>query len=112
MAGEQDERGGLRIRKDTCDCDSESRSVPWSIVWAQETCNHDGSKAGQERGGGGGAAEWEVAGRWPALHHWGEPLLGWKYGVRVKGVPGVKEVERQLRVPCVEPRFEEPRVEK
>ena len=28
------------------------------------------------------------------------------------GVPGEKEVERQLRVPCDEPQFEEPRVEK
>ena len=42
----------------------------------------------------------------------GEPLSGWKHGARVKGVPGVKEVERQLLVPCDEPRFEEPRVER
>ena len=42
----------------------------------------------------------------------GEPPLGWKYGVRVKGAPGVKEVGKQLRVPCDEPRFEEPRVER
>ena len=33
----------------------------------------------------------------------GEPLLGWKHGVRVKGAQGVKEVERQLREPCDEP---------
>ena len=29
-----------------------------------------------------------------------------------EGGAGVKEVERQLRVPCDEPRFEEPRVER
>ena len=42
----------------------------------------------------------------------GEPLLGWKHEVRVKGAQGVKEVGRQLRVPCDEPRFEENRVER
>ena len=41
-----------------------------------------------------------------------EPLSGWKHVVRVKGAPGVKEVQRQLREPCDEPRFEEPRVER
>ena len=61
-------------------------------------------------GGGGGAAGWEGEGRWPTLDAWGEALLGWKHGVRVKGAQGVKEVERQLREPCDEPLFEEPRV--
>ena len=42
----------------------------------------------------------------------GEPLSGWKHGVRVKRAPGVKEVERQLRVPCDGLWFEEPRVER
>ena len=41
-----------------------------------------------------------------------EPLSVWKHGVREKGALGEKEVERQLHVPCDEPRFEEPRVEK
>ena len=56
-AGEQDEkeqqegwaeeqRGG---GEDTCDCDSESHSVPWSRA-GTETCSHDGSKPGQEKG--------------------------------------------------------------
>ena len=47
--------------------------------------------------------------------HWttgGEPLSVWKHGVREKEALGEKEVERQLHVPCDEPRFEEPRVEK
>ena len=36
-------------------------------------------------GGGGGAAEWEGEGRWPALQLGSKPLIGWKCGVRVKG---------------------------
>ena len=52
---------------------------------AQETCSHDGSKAGQER---------EVEAKWQCGkvkgdgQHWttgGEPPLGWKHEVRVKG---------------------------
>ena len=32
--------------EDTCDCDSESHSIPWSRAGAQEKCSHDESKAG------------------------------------------------------------------
>ena len=50
-AGEQDEReqqdGWAEEQKgggeDTCDCDSESHSIPWSRVGK---CSHDESKAG------------------------------------------------------------------
>ena len=42
----EEQRGG---GEDTCDCDSESHSTPWSRAGARETCSHDGSKAGQER---------------------------------------------------------------
>ena len=54
-AGEQDERnqqedgeqkGGA---EDTCDCDSESHSIPWSRAWVQEKYSHDESKTGWER---------------------------------------------------------------
>ena len=56
-AGEQDEReqqdGWVEEQKgggeDTCDCDSESHSIPWSRAGAQEKCSHDESKAGLER---------------------------------------------------------------
>ena len=41
-----------------------------------------------------------------------EPLSVWKHEVREKGAPGEKEVEKQLRVQCDEPQFEEARVEK
>ena len=55
-------------------------------------------------------AEWEGAGRWPALQDWGEPQSVWKHGVREKVALGEKEVERQLHVPCGEPQFEGPQV--
>ena len=78
-AGEQVEREQQKGRaeeqeggaEDTCGCDSESHSKPWSREGARERCSHDGSKAGQEREVG---AEWQkgkVQGRRPALHDWG-----------------------------------------
>ena len=56
-AGEQDEReqqDGWAVEQkgggeDTCDCGSESHSIPWSRAGAQEKCSHDESKAGWER---------------------------------------------------------------
>ena len=42
----------------------------------------------------------------------GGPLSVWKHGVTEKGVLGEREVERQLHVPCGEPRFEGPQVAK
>ena len=84
----------------------------WSRAGAQETCSHDENKAGWEREV---EAEWQGGKVQEDGQHCtpeGDPLLGWKHGVRAKGTQGVKEVGRQLRVPCDEPRFEEPRVER
>ena len=63
--------------------DSESRSIPWSRAEAQETCSHDGIKAGQER-------EVEAEQQSGKVHctTGGEPLLEWKHGVKVKGREG------------------------
>ena len=74
-AGEQGEREQQKgwpeeqrgCCEDTCDCDSESHTLPWSTAGARETRNHDGSKAGEE-------VEAEQSGKvkgWPALHAWG-----------------------------------------
>ena len=106
-AGEQ--KGGA---EDTCDCDSVSHSIPWSRAGAQEKCSHDENKAGWEREV---EAEWQggkVQGDDQHCTTGGGPLSVWKHGVREKGALGEKEVERQLHVPCGEPRFEEPQVEK
>ena len=118
-AGEQDESeqqdGWAEEQKgggeDTCDCDSESHSIPWSRAGAQEKCSHDESVAEWEseveveKQGGreqGGDQHRTTGGELPSV---------WKHGVREKGALGEKEVEKQLHVPCDEPRFEEPRVE-
>ena len=104
-AGEQDERnqqeaGEQKGRaEDTCDYDSESHSIPWSRAGVQEKCSHDVNKAGWEREV---EAEWQGGREQEDDQHCttgGEPLSVWKHGVRVKGAPGVKEVERQLHVP-------------
>ena len=54
-AGEQDERNQQEAgeqkggAEDTCDCDSESHSIPWSRARVQEKYSHDESKTGWER---------------------------------------------------------------
>ena len=70
---------------DTCDCDSESHSIPWSRAGAQETCSHDESKAGQERGEEAKEQSGKVQGGGQHCTTGGEPLSEWK---RVKGGDG------------------------
>ena len=119
-AGEQDEKeqqdGWAEEQKgcgeETCDCDSENHSIPWSRAGAQEKCSHDENKAGWEREVEAEKQGGKVQGD---DQHWttgGEPLSVWKHRARVKGALREKEVGRQLRVPFDEPQFEEPRVEK
>ena len=70
-AGEQDERNQQEAgeqkggAEDTCDCDSESHSIPWSRAGVQEKYSH---------------------GRWPALHDW-EWALGEREVERQLHVP-------------------------
>ena len=107
-AGEQDERNQQEageqngIAEDTCDCDSESHSVPWSTATTNE------SRAGREREV---EAQWQ-SGEGQHCTTGGGPQSVWKHGVREEVVLGEKEVERQLHVPCGEPQFEGPQVAK
>ena len=105
----EEQRGG---GENIGDCDSESHSIPWSRVGARETCSHDGSKAGEKREVEAEQQSAKVQGDDQHCSPGSEPLLGWKHEVWVKGAKGVKERERQLREPCDEPRFEDPRVER
>ena len=119
VAGEQDERNqqeGLGNRRAVLrtpvTLTSESHSIPWSRAGVQKKCSHDEHKAGWEREV---EAEWQGGREQEDDQHCttgGGPLSMWKHGVREKGALGEKEVERQLHVPCGEPRFEEPRVAK
>ena len=71
-AGEQDEREqqeGWPGAEDTCDCDSESRSIPWSTVGGTGDVQPRREQSQIGEGSGGGMAGWEGAGRW--LHEWG-----------------------------------------
>ena len=78
-AGEQDEReqeeGWAEEQRgggeDTCDCDSESHSIPWSRAGARETCSHDWSKAGQEREVEAEYREMASTARLAVSPHWG-----------------------------------------
>ena len=99
-----DEGGG----EDICDCDSESHSIPWSRGGtgrsaATTRAKPDGRGTWRRKSRVGGCREMTSTGRLGC-----EPLSVWKHGVREKGALGEKEVERQLHVPCDEPRFEEP----
>ena len=117
-AGEQDERNQQEAgeqkggAEDTCDCDSESHSIPWSRAGVQEKCSHDESKAGWEKEVEALWQSGKVQGDGQHCTTGGGPLSVWKHGVTEKGALGEREVERQLHVPCGEPRFEGPQVAK
>ena len=81
--------------ENTCDCDSESHSNQWSRAEARETCSHDESKVGWEREVEAERQGGKLKGDGQHCTPGGEPLLGWKHGVRLKGAQDVKEVERQ-----------------
>ena len=113
-AGEQDERNQQEAgeqkggAEDTCDCDIQSHSIPWSRAGVQEKYSHDESKAGWEKGVESLCQSGKVQGDGQHCMTGGGSQSVWKHGVREKGALGEKEVERQLHVPCGEPQFEGP----
>ena len=102
----EEQKGGA---EDTWDCDRHSN--PWNRaegtgdVQPRREQNRRGEVEAEQQSGKvqGDGQHWTTG---------GEPLLGWKHGEKVNWASGVKEMGRQLRVPCDEPRFEQPRVER
>ena len=96
--------------ENTCDCDSESHSNPWSRAGARETCSHDGNTTGQEREVEAVRQGEKVKGDGQHCTPKGEPQSGWKHGVWVKAAQGVRGVEWQRHEPCDGPHLAEHRV--